>query len=705
MSSSNSERSEGGVEAVDKHVAHPKLEKLKRLRETFNWKFENHPYLFLDEFGPLIKDWKQQLPNLHEIFTKQEMDWILMKSIKRSLWSEEIVEFVIRSGYKDEPDLDEDGKPLLRRTTAVHQIDEWHWCALKIEVLKNLFKIYDKFQVNYTNELGYTHFHVACIYGLDDVAEKFLELGQDPNCLVPGTGNSMLYCVAAAHLGCATEPIIRLLLKYGADPSQANEDGSTSLHVICQRRNCTIHSLILMLLESVDEVQQTFLINAQDKWGDTPLHLSLKYHHVKEFELLLRRGANPNSVNTKGQTPLHILCEKNQRANLLKLFFKLIDEIEKTVQIDVRDNEGNTPLHLAISGGNAKMVQWLLIRGADPSLANAEGLTPLHIICQRFENRDLLKLFFKLIDEIEKTVQIDVRDNEGNTPLHLAIFSGNALMVKSLLRRGADPSLANAEGLPPLHLIARRNILGDMIRIFLSINGERQQTVRIDARENLGRTALEWAVASCLPMAVKSLLDCGADVSSFVFPTPSDCDVYASIDDLDDDDSDDDNFDNFALDKICYLTKLAAATGLLAIVELLETRGYIMNGDDALKLMGFFDKYGLYESTDFLTSKEVDDLVDSIFEEIAENPKYMDDYKLASSYKLPELPQESREACSLRLCEKISTKFFRDWALDSFLQLIHYRLPIECCGMIMEELKNKDLFNICLAAAGRSSQQ
>ncbi|KAL7295211.1 hypothetical protein TKK_0011517 [Trichogramma kaykai] len=36
--------------------------------------------------------------------------------------------------------------------------------------------------------MGCTHFHVACEYGLEDVVQKFLELGQDPNLLVQKTG-------------------------------------------------------------------------------------------------------------------------------------------------------------------------------------------------------------------------------------------------------------------------------------------------------------------------------------------------------------------------------------------------------------------------------------------------------------------------------------------------------------------------------------
>ncbi|KAL7305598.1 hypothetical protein TKK_0002328 [Trichogramma kaykai] len=54
------------------------------------------------------------------------------------------------------------------------------------------------------------------------------------------------------------------------------------------------------------------------------------------------------------------------------------------------------------------------------------------------------------------------------------------------------------------------------------------------------------------------------------------------------------------------------------------------------------------------------------------------------------------------LCEKLSRRFFRRYALDSFLDLTRYQLPILCCEMILDEsLINKDLYHICLAAAGQ----
>ncbi|CAB0037015.1 unnamed protein product [Trichogramma brassicae] len=666
---------QSGGDAVEKLVEHSKLEELKRLKKIYFLTVECHRGLFRDDLVLLIKDWKEQLPNLLDIFTKQEIDWLLVATVKAIVQSQEIIDFFIRCGYKDEPDLDKEGKPILRRITAVNQIDNSsYWNSSKVsksKVLENLFKIYDKFHVNYTDESGCTHFHMACKHGLDNVVEKFLELGQDPNCLQPKTGDSILHLFATRDLTCPMERIIQLLLNHGADPNLANKNGSTPLHVICENRSYGAYSVFSMLLESIDEFQQTMLIDAKDKWGDTPLLLATSKRNAEMVASLLRRGADPNLANEDGKTLLHVICQSDKNEDLLKLFLKVNDEIENTVQIDARDNEGNTPLHLATSNGNTEMVASLLRRGVDPTLANAKRLTPLHVICQSEENGCLLWLFFVICDEFGNTVQIDAQDNEGNTPLHLATSCDGSWMVEPLLRRGADPCAANTEGLTPLLITARRDVDGRVMKLFFS--EERQWMVGIDARDDKGRTALEWAVTRCWPHIVESLLDRGADLSGFVFPTPSDSDGHGVINvgrSLE-------NPGNDGLNRDYSLTKLIAATGLLAIVELLEARGYEMSRDDALKFMGFFDKYGLFGSTDFLASKEVDDLVDSLFKKMGKNPTYMNDYKFASSYKLRELPRESMEFCSLRLCEKVSTKFFRDWALVPFMELIHYRLLTE----------------------------
>jgi ankyrin repeat protein len=47
--------------------------------------------------------------------------------------------------------------------------------------------------------------------------------------------------------------------------------------------------------------------------------------------------------------------------------------------INARDEEGNTPLMLAVMYGNTRVVRRLLIAGADRYLANSEAKIPMDI--------------------------------------------------------------------------------------------------------------------------------------------------------------------------------------------------------------------------------------------------------------------------------------------------------------------------------------
>uniref|UniRef100_A0ABD2W206 Uncharacterized protein n=1 Tax=Trichogramma kaykai TaxID=54128 RepID=A0ABD2W206_9HYME len=73
-------------------------------------------------------------------------------------------------------------------------------------------------------------------------------------------------------------------------------------------------------------------------------------------------------------------------------------------------------------------------------------------------------------------------------------------------------------------------------------------------------------------------------------------------------------------------------------------------------------------------------------------------FKIARDHKIRYL-SGYEETCTQHLCEIMLRGFFRRWTPAIFWQLIHYRLPILCCDMIIEVMDNKDLFNICMAVA------
>ncbi|KAL7296356.1 hypothetical protein TKK_0010370 [Trichogramma kaykai] len=218
------------------------LRKLKLMLKQANWEIETERRQLFREILPLVKNWTGRFPNLGDIFRTEEIDFLLSCAVDPNdeELGEQFIDFVINTDYKDEPDLAEDGKPLLHRTTPINhmiqnRISGWDLVRKIFGILSrftNLFKIYDRFDVNYVGEDGYTHFHAACEYGVAEIAEKFLRLGQDPNCQSYFLPPLHLAVLGNVHWG--NVEVIELLLRYGTDPNLAGKDGMTPLHVIWQ---------------------------------------------------------------------------------------------------------------------------------------------------------------------------------------------------------------------------------------------------------------------------------------------------------------------------------------------------------------------------------------------------------------------------------------------------------------------------------------
>ncbi|CAB0028553.1 unnamed protein product [Trichogramma brassicae] len=305
-------------------------------KEKIDWNKQKDRLKLLQELDSLISSWVGRILNPRDIFSREEIERLLSDSIEyidgyTDNDGERFFGFLIRSGYKDEPDIDENGQPLLCRATPLHHavlcnFSVTHWFNGEFcRIVAQLFRIYDKFDVNYINVHGTSHFEVACMAGCTDAIQKFLELGQDPSRF----------------------------------PS---------------------------------------------------LNFALWYKSKEAFELLLRSGADPNLSDHGGSTPLHILFEKDEDDDddkdvFVKMLFKICDEKHQPVQVDAQDESGNTPLHLAMLRDTKKMAKLLLKRDVDPNLANAQGLTPLHIICKKEDHYDddnvhsFAKLFFEINDK------------------------------------------------------------------------------------------------------------------------------------------------------------------------------------------------------------------------------------------------------------------------------------------------------------------
>ncbi|KAL7298798.1 hypothetical protein TKK_0008542 [Trichogramma kaykai] len=486
------------------------LKKLMSLRENIDWEIEESRCEFLHQVYPVIGSWKGQFPDLRYIFAPEEIEVLLQDSINLSegddhLEGKRFIRFVILSGYKDEPEINEDGKPLLSRTTAVHRaarIDNWDFK----DIIPKLFKVYDKYDLNYIDEFGCTHLHVACEFNCVDVVKKLIGFGHDPNCFEHVKGNSPLHLA----LSYGHKNLVDLLLRSGANPNSPNKEGSTPLHFIAWRK--VDDDLAKKFFETCDDIEQSVQVDARDVFGDTPLHLALIAGLKNLTKLLLERDANPNIANEGGLTPLHVICQRdNDDDELAQIFFQINEMKSQFVHLNALDKVGNTPLHFALYYGLKSTVELLLSRDVELSMVNDIGLTLLHIICQKENDDDLIKKLFKVSDENQQELQINAQDKWGNTPLLMAVQNENHAAVEFLLRRGANPNLANAEGLTPLHVICEDNSCHALAEMIFEISDIKYHPIHVDAQNLNGNTPLHVAAYFRQPLVTEILLRKGAN--------------------------------------------------------------------------------------------------------------------------------------------------------------------------------------------------
>uniref|UniRef100_A0ABD2WR48 Uncharacterized protein n=1 Tax=Trichogramma kaykai TaxID=54128 RepID=A0ABD2WR48_9HYME len=273
------------------NVEQDKLERLRSMRAKINWKLKKQRRSFYRDFTELLVGWLGELPNLRAIFRGVEIDWLLQEAVRNrektpyNYRGRLFIRFVARSRYKHVPWLDREGRPELRRTTALHRIDP---SSIMCDAVRDLFQIYDRCDLNYVDSHGYTHFHVACRFNCHMEVKHFLELGQDPNQVVPRTGDSPLHL---AFQGIEEveqrnyESGVLLLRRRDTDPDVANAEGSTPMQVIFKNNEMSKATTFLKNCRRVK-------IDDRDGMGRTPLQWAVANLNPMMVDQVLDLGAD-----------------------------------------------------------------------------------------------------------------------------------------------------------------------------------------------------------------------------------------------------------------------------------------------------------------------------------------------------------------------------------------------------------------------------
>nr|XP_037875075.1 ankyrin-3 isoform X1 [Bombyx mori] len=238
----------------------------------------------------------------------------------------------------------------------------------------------------------------------------------------------------------------RLLLVRGCDVNATDDCGYSALHLSAEHGYTELVKLLLESGAAVDYRPDTGEEFPRTTLCDEPLRLAIRNKHYDVAKLLLEHGADPNKRYFFG-SEINLVSDPEYLELLLTF----------GANPDSRDRAGLTPLMKAARQKKGIEAVLLLISfGADiNAMADARNdyRTVLHYAVLS-GNPDVVNLMIKQ----GARVNYDCPELSKPSPLDLAILKGDVTMVQLLLSAGAQVNASSSVIGSPLHVACSDNI-------------------------------------------------------------------------------------------------------------------------------------------------------------------------------------------------------------------------------------------------------
>merc|ERR1711934_1010877 len=323
---------------------------------------------------------------------------------------------------------------------------------------------------------------VACANAKRDEVERIIESAANIEALINEKNNQGETAAHVAATG-GDHVIIQMLLDNGADTMASDKQGDLPIMRAARMGNY--------------EAVQVFLAHDEESLFKTGSSGQNAYHCaclisnmelIDHFQELDDEGRLIAMKDNEGNTPLHCAAMPPIRDEVLAHL------LENGAQVNAKNNRGETAILFAAKAGVTSSIKFLCERGADPSIAANNGMTPLHEVAFR-KNSEAVEFLLK-----QSSVNHEAVTSDGETPLALACAGGDEQCIQMLIAKGANINKGC------LHAAARcgRDQVVEMLL---------ERGADINALDDKGRTPLICAVEANEPEMVKFLCSKRANIT------------------------------------------------------------------------------------------------------------------------------------------------------------------------------------------------
>ena len=324
-----------------------------------------------------------------------------------------------------------------------------------------------------------------------EIIEQKIAIGNDVAALNKNAFDGVVYAILE---GTDTNTIKYLLSKEGNSVNKKTHDGRTYIFWAAYKNNLELIKYL------VSKDAKTNLI---DSHGYTVLNFaaSTGQTNIKMYDYLIKMTANiKTDKNHKGANVLLLVAPYLENYNLIKYL------LTKGASLNDKDTDGNGLFEYAAKGGNIPFLKTLMKRGIDtgknamifasqglrrkkntlktykflesigikPNVIDATGKNPLHAIAYNSADLETYTYF------ISKGVDINLQDNEGNSPFINATNTNTAEVAAFLYKTIKDINLKDVNGRSALVKAVQRNTL-DVVEFLL----EKKANIHtVDAKGN-----------------------------------------------------------------------------------------------------------------------------------------------------------------------------------------------------------------------------
>ncbi|CAL1285440.1 unnamed protein product, partial [Larinioides sclopetarius] len=244
----------------------------------------------------------------------------------------------------------------------------------------------------------------------------------------------------------------------------------------------------------------------RDRTGKNALHYCAENVDLEcAGRILAAAPSLLNAADEEGYTPLHLAVISGNKSMVKYLLAKGADS-------RAEDSEKHSCVHWATVSGDWECLDLLINAGADPSTPDIHGAYPVHYAAQMCGpnsemGNDVKAGLMVLKKLLSKGVDVAVVDRDGRPPLLWAASGGSSDAILALVKSGADVNAVDRDGLTALHCAASRGHV-DCLETLITLCG-----AEVDKADDSGCSALFYAVTLGHADCTNLLLSFGSQAS------------------------------------------------------------------------------------------------------------------------------------------------------------------------------------------------